>query len=118
MVFLGSIPSTLQNIKVMIREKLKTLGIKCPLSLKMANYYLSLGYKVVFRSYRMDSSYEYFVCEFSNSGINAHTIKHPLKEQEILNIKDLRELLSHQDLYYTRLSFISLFPRLVLYEDN
>jgi hypothetical protein len=102
----------------MLREKLKRLGIKCPLSLKMANYYLSLGYKVVFRSYRMDSSYEYFICKYSNSRINDHTIKHPLKEQEILSIKDLRELLSHQDLYCTRLSFISLFPRLVLYEDN
>lgn len=118
MVSLGSIPSTLQNIKVMLREKLKILGIKCPLSLKMANYYLSLGYKVVFRSYRMDGSYYYFVCKYSNSKINDHAIKHPLKEQEILNIKDLRELLSHQDLYYSRLAFNSLFPRLVLYEDN
>ena len=75
MVFLGSIPSALQNIKTMLREKLKTLGIKCPLSLKMANYYLSLGYKVVFRSYRMDGSYQYFVCKFSNSKISAYTIK-------------------------------------------
>lgn len=118
MVSLGSIPSTLQNIKAMLREKLKTLGIKCPLSLKMANYYLSLGYKVVFRSYRMDSSYEYFVCKYSNSKINDHVIKYPLKEQDILNRKDLRELLSHQDLYYSRLAFTSLFPRLVLYENN
>lgn len=102
----------------MLREKLKILGIKCPLSLKMANYYLSLGYKVVFRSYRMDSSYGYFVCKYSNSKINDHAIKHPLKEQEILNIKDLRELLSRQDLYYSRLAFASMFPRLVLYEDN
>lgn len=118
MVSLGSIPSTLQNIKVMLREKLKRLGIKCPLSLKMANYYLSLGYKVVFRSYGMDSSYDYFVCKYSNSGINSHVTKYPLKEQEILSIKDLRELLSHKDWYDTKLRFYSLFPRLVLYEDN
>lgn len=97
----------------MLREKFKILGIKCPLSLKMANYYLSLGYKVVYRSYRMDDSYDYFICKYSTSKRSR-----PLHEQEILSIKDLRELLSHQDWYDTKLRFYSLFPRLVLYEDN
>lgn len=49
------------------KNMLRTFDVKCPLSIEMANYYLSLGHKIIFRRYRMDGSYDYCICKFSST---------------------------------------------------
>ena len=82
------------------KNMLRTFDVKCPLSIKMANYYLSLGHKIIFRRYRMDGSYDYCICKFSS------TAERTLHKEEILNINDIREILSHEQ-YVTRFAILS-----------
>lgn len=85
------------------KNTLRRFDVKCPLSIEMANYYLSLGHKIIFRRYRMDGSYDYCICKFSS------TAELALHKEEILNINDIREILSHEH-YGTRFVLLAQFP--------
>ena len=85
------------------KNMLRIFDIKCPLSIEMANYYLSLGHKIIFRRYLVDSSYDYGICKFSS------TAEQTLHKEEILNINDIREILSHE-IFDVRFALLSQYP--------
>lgn len=85
------------------KNTLRIFDVKCPLSIEMANYYLSLGHKIIFRRYRMDGSYDYCICKFSS------TSEQTLHKEEILSINDIREILSHE-IYDARFVILAQYP--------
>ena len=100
----GSIPDTPQNYNNMAtKNMLRSFDIKCPLSIEMANYYLSLGHKIIFRKYRIGGSYDYCICKFSSKE------EQTLHEEEILSINDIREILSHE-IFDVRFALLSQYP--------